>query len=242
MCELAINLQKKLDEHQLQTESDNECSASHQSNNDINLFYLTKHLRNLMKDARSTKTECGNEKHEETHTDLQISYAAAAKIVPTDLYNYLAWLLTDVSPITVTNGRVPLPKTKHVLVISIALDMMANVTKIPMPKNVGLALHILKQMWSTELMRTLHNFGRSISNDEAQRNTSTAVQQTDVQGDVDDVFIPSTLTAGNFTQCALHNLDFSESTKDVSTLNATCQIVYQYQDNNDQFTSAKVSL
>ena len=61
MCELAINLQKELDDHQLETEFDDECTASGQVNSDIKLFYLAKYLRNLMKDVRSNKTECNNE-------------------------------------------------------------------------------------------------------------------------------------------------------------------------------------
>ena len=91
-------------------------------------------------------------------------------------------------------------------------------------------------------MRMLHSFGHSISYDDAQRYLSTVIQQIDVQADADGVFIPSNLAVGHFTQCALDNLDFSESTKDDSTLHAMSHIVYQYQDNNDQLTSAKVSL
>ena len=85
MCELAINFQKELDDHQLETEFDDECTASGQVNSDIKLFYSAEHLRNLMKDVRSNKTECNNEDFEETHTHLEISYAAAAEIIPMDL-------------------------------------------------------------------------------------------------------------------------------------------------------------
>ena len=101
-------------------------------------------------------------KTEETHTHLEISYAAAAEIIPTDLCNYLAWDLTEASLITDTDERVSLPTSKHIQVLNIAQDMMASVTKIPMPKNVGLALHILKQTRSKDLVRRLHSFGHSI--------------------------------------------------------------------------------
>ena len=75
MCELAINLQKELEEHQLQTESDSsdaECSTSTQLKSDINLFYLAQHLRNIMKDVKTTKTKCSSQSTE-THTDIEIS-------------------------------------------------------------------------------------------------------------------------------------------------------------------------
>ena len=111
-----------------------------------------------------------------------------------------------------------------------------------MPKNVGLDLHILKQTRSKDLERMLNSFGHSISYDDAQRYISSVVQQIGIQAEVDGVFIPSNLAVGNFTQCALDNLDFAESTKDGSTLHATSQIVYQYQDNNDCLTSAKMPL
>ena len=35
------------------------------------------------------------------------------------------------------------------------------------------------------------------------------IQQIDTQAEVDGVFIPSNLAVGNFTQCALDNLDFA---------------------------------
>ena len=121
--------------------------------------------------------------------------------------------------------------------------MMANVTRMSMPKNVGLALHVLKQTQGKELVRILHSFGHSIIYDDAQRYISTVVQQIDTKTDSDGVFIPSNLNHGHFMQCALDNLDFSESTKDGTTLHATSLIMYQYPDKSDvPSTSAKVSL
>lgn len=160
---------------------------------------MAKHLRKVINNTKSAKIECSSEDIKETPTDLEISYASAAEIIPTDLYDYLAWLLTDASLLTDTNGRVSLPRNKHVQVLNIAQDMMTNVTKVPMPKNVGLALYILKQTRSKELVKILHGFGHSISYDDAHRYLSTVVRLIDAQTDKDGIFIPSSLAAGYFT-------------------------------------------
>ena len=91
MCELAINIQKELEENQLQSESDSndeDCGPSNETKSDVNLFYLAKHLRNIMKETTSTKAESSND-DTSTQANLEVSYAAAADIIPADLYNYL---------------------------------------------------------------------------------------------------------------------------------------------------------
>lgn len=61
-------------------------------------------------------------------------------------------------------------KTQNEQVLDGAQDIMAQVTGIPMPKQVGLTLHILKQPGSKDLVRIMNKIGHTISYDDAHHN------------------------------------------------------------------------
>ena len=63
------------------------------------------------------------------------------------------------------NGRVKLTEREKKQVLNVAQDLMSQVTTLPMPKHVGLALHIHvhKQTRSKGLIRMMSTFGHSIS-------------------------------------------------------------------------------
>ena len=58
--------------------------------------------------------------------------------------------------------RVTLPLKDHEKVLNIAQDLIFSVSRVPMPKQIGLGLHILRQTRSKDLVRTLNRFGHSI--------------------------------------------------------------------------------
>ena len=136
--------------------------------------------------------------------------------------------LTDLSADVPASGKVELDQAAHEKVLNLAQDIMGNVNKIPTPKQVGLSLHILKETRSKKTVTLLNRLGNCISYDDAQRYMTTIAENVDLQIEKDGVFIPSNLTPGVFTHCAIDNLDFDEYTRDGSTLHATTIIFYQY--------------
>ena len=72
-----------------------------------------------------------------------------------------------------------LPEHQERKVVSVAQELMASTTTMPMPMHVGLSLYILKQTGSKELVRILKKFIHAISYDDAQRYISTDAHQVD---------------------------------------------------------------
>ncbi len=63
-------------------------------------------------------------------------------------------------------GRVHVTNNVHEKVLNISQDIMARVTHVPLPKHIGLALHVLRQTRSSDLIQILNRFGHSINYDE----------------------------------------------------------------------------
>ena len=236
MCALAAKLQGELDKSETQTESDesDEDTAEDAKKSPAlvrsDLFAVTKHLRGQMKEK---------EKESRSENDsLEITYEAASEIIPDNLYNHLAWIMYNSGVELSATGRVTLPEHQDRKVVSVAQELTANTTTMPMPMHVGLSLYILKQTGSKELARILNKFGLAISYDDAQRYISTDAHEVDLQTIENGVFIPSEIVPGRFTQCVLNNLDFHENTKDGSTLHATSHAILQYPDDNSTSRSS----
>ena len=236
MCALAAKLQGELDKSETQTESDesDEDTAEDAKKSPAlvrsDLFAVAKHLRGKMKEK---------EKESRSENDsLEITYEAASEIIPDDLYNHLAWIMYNSGAELSETGRVILPEHQDRKVVSVAQELMANTTTMPMPMHVGLSLYILKQTGSKELVRILNKFGLAISYDDAQRYISTDAHEVDLQTIENGVFIPSEIVPGRFTQCVLDNLDIHENTKDGSTLHATSHAILQYPDDNSTSRSS----
>ena len=58
--------------------------------------------------------------------------------------------MDDSNAVISETGRVALKQRK---ILNVAQELMANTTTVPMPKHVGLSLHILKKTGSKELVR-----------------------------------------------------------------------------------------
>ena len=158
MISLATQLQKKLDDSQMLTEADD----SHA---------VAKYLRAQMK-AKATeeilvvKSSVSCEFSMNYDADhMTISYQETSNRIPDELYNHIAWLMTDMDPCDTQEGRVSLPKAIHEKVINISQDLITNVTGLPMPKQVGLVIHVIKQLRCKYLVRLLNWLGHSVSYD-----------------------------------------------------------------------------
>jgi len=194
--------------------------------------------KQALKHAREagTSSASGSQQIPESETEgmslqMEVSYLEASRRVSCNLYNYLAWLITDAPPEVGEDGRVHVNPKQNEQVLNLAQDVCQAVAGIPTPKHIGTALHILKETRSKATVTLLNRFGNSISYQDAQRYITTmaksAVEQTTQDG---DVFIPTNLKAERFTQFAFDNLDFQEYTKDGRTLHGTTHIIFQYKD------------
>ena len=147
------------------------------------LFAVAKHLRGKMKEKE-------NESRSENDS-LEITYEVASEIIPDDLYNHLAWIMYNSDAEISESGRVTLLEDQDRRVVSVAQELMANTTSMPMLMHTGLSLYILKQTTSKELVRILNKFGHAISYNDGQRYISTHAHQVDLQTIENGVFIPS---------------------------------------------------
>lgn len=86
------------------------------------------------------------EKERESRSEndsLEITYEAASEIIPDDLYNHLASIIYNSDAELSETGRVTLPEHQARKVVSVAQELMANTTTMPMPMHLGLSLYIL---------------------------------------------------------------------------------------------------
>jgi len=167
---------------------------------------------------------------------MEISYTEASKRVTSNLYNHMAWIVTDASPDVGDGERVQLDPKQHEKVLNLSQDLCAAVGGVPTPKQVGTTLHILKETRSKETVTLLNRLGNCISYNDAQRYLTTVAESVDEQVSRDGIFIPGHLKPGRFTQFAFDNLDFHEYTKDGRTLHGTTHIIFQYPDGNEEPT------
>lgn len=192
MCSLVASLQHELNDSESQVESDESDSNFNQSvRTQTDFFGLSKHLRSVMKEKAKSqldrkRTPVGASSSQtvddvEESPELEMSYDSASNIIPDDLYNHLAWIITnndaDIDPC----GRVLLPDKQHHKVLNVAQELMFQTTNLPMPKQVGLAIHILKQTGSKTLVNILNRFGHTISYDNTQRFITAEAQHVDQQ-------------------------------------------------------------
>ena len=88
-------------------------------------------------------------------------------------------------------------------VLDVAQDLMVHSTSIPMPKHVGLALHILKQTGSKSLVQILNKFGHVTSYDVAQRYITTEAKNISIQSEDE---VKGSLYQLEFFEADFHNM------------------------------------
>lgn len=126
-------------------------------------------------------------------------------------------------------------------VLNISQDILSLVCNKATPKQVGVALHVLKETHSKSIVTMLNRFGNSISYATAQRYLTSIANEVSEQEKKEGVFIPSNIVPGHFAQYAFDNLNF-HSESDAGNLDATTNIVYQYSKEENGSGTEKVPL
>ena len=99
-----------------------------------------------MKRTRLQKS--GEVKQNENDEDfnLNISHETALKHTTKRLYNFVAGLVTDEGPEVNESKRcVFVNITRHEKILNLCQDITAIVIKMPIPKHINIALHVLKK-------------------------------------------------------------------------------------------------
>ena len=91
------------------------------------------------------------------------------------------------------DGRVALSKKQHEEVLNISQDTIAAISSTPTPKQVAIALHIVKQTQSKDTVTLLNRFGHCISYYDAQRYISSMVLRAEDQLLSNGCFIPQNI-------------------------------------------------
>ena len=124
------------------------------------------------------------------------------------MYNFLAWLLTDSDESLEEGGRVQLSIVEEEHVLNLAQDIVGSLTQQPLPKHIGVAIHILKSTRSKNLVTMMNRFGNCASYNTVQRYLTTVTNDASEREERDGLFIPTNIVPGQFLQCALDNLNF----------------------------------
>ena len=130
-----------------------------------------------------------------------------------------------------------LEEKQHEKVLNLVQDICAAIANIKTAKQIGTAIHIMKQTCSKDTVTLLSRFGNCISYDTQRYITSVAKEEAKQEQDT-GFFVPSNIHMGVFTQFAVDNLDFHENSHDGKTMHGTTHIVYQYQSDPSTQTQA----
>lgn len=137
LCDQVMGLKSELEECQLYTEDD-DTDYNPLKNVEISSYPLAKHLRTEVKAVAKRM-------HAAVDSEINISYETASSQVPVDLYNHLAWLITENNDSLSEDGKVHLPENDTENVLNLAQDIIGYICKHLIPKHVGVVLHVLKE-------------------------------------------------------------------------------------------------
>jgi len=216
LCDEVVGLKAEVDECQLLPDDDYD-GDNFITNVSGSSYPLAKHLQMEIKQAAKRVPQVQG-------TAIEISYKEASNQVPVDLYNHLAWLITNCNETTDEGGKVQIPEDENEKVLNLAQDVMGYLSNQPLPKHIGVGLHILKQARSKNLITMMNRFGNGISYATTQRYLTTVANDISEREEREGIFIPTNVIPGHFTQYALDYLNFHSDTEDGGSLDATTNI------------------
>jgi hypothetical protein len=143
-------------------------------------------------------------------TARNISNKDAEKIVPTLLYNFLAWLLNK-SEEPIDEEFVKIEEHEEKKVLSIAQDMVYvwHNGKKQTPKSISLSMAVRQISGCSKIIDILNGFGHCVSHSSMLRH-ETALAKMNIQKEVS---IPREILPGHHTILVWDNDDFAEETK-----------------------------
>lgn len=231
-----VDLKQNLEDNYIALPSSDD-EVPNDSESDIMNKVMFQAAQKIKADLKNMKC---NEKENENDS-WNVDYNQACSIVPNSLHNLIAFILYDKPDI----ADIPIDKDGRVncddcllnndrsglLMNERVLNLSQNVvflkTGVKTPQHVGLAVYVYHKTRSKDLITVLHRLGLCISYTELQRIlTSVALDITDKCSE-DNIFIPSNIVPGIFTQYAIDNLDFSECTLDGKSMHVTSMVMYQ---------------
>ena len=169
MCSEVLKLNQELEDSEMLTDTDSSDTNDIDSHNSNSHLYMSaKCLRGQIKDKARQQRKTSQMPDITDDCDkgcpsIDISKEYALNMIPTDLYNYLGWLLSDEDLTFKTDGRLNVSDTLHGNIINLAQDIMFNASYIATPKHVGLGLYLIKEFRSKALLTVLNRFGNTIS-------------------------------------------------------------------------------
>ncbi|XP_071812536.1 uncharacterized protein [Apostichopus japonicus] len=142
-----------------------------------------------------------------TSDDLTLD--AARKIVPTKLYNFIAWIV-GVSDEPTDEQKVKIQDAEDRRILAIGQDIIYLATKgrKMMPKHASLSMAIRHLSGSAQLIGLLNGFGHSVSHTNVLEHDTALGQQEIDRGNV----LPSSLNKSIYTTLVWDNNDFGECT------------------------------
>ncbi len=129
--------------------------------------------------------------------------------IPNDVYNFLAWTLTDnADP---TTERVTVSPRDNRLILSMGQDLLYGVSggRTLTPKHVGLPFAVRNMTGSAEAVRLINRFGHGISYEsliKTETDMDNLLQKKNV------VHLPVNIKPGVRITCVWDNIDFAEET------------------------------
>ena len=143
-----MELKEKTEEAEYEEESDDELSPGDTIVSSYNTAKtIQKEFQNQRKQALKEAREASGSHQmpgsltEDPSLQLEISYLEASQVVSSNLYNHLAWMITDASPELGEDGRVIVTPKQQEQVLNLAQDVCQAVAKIPAPKHIDSFAH-----------------------------------------------------------------------------------------------------
>ena len=250
-----LDLKKDIDESFIPVTDIIESSPSSESNQKVNAWSemedFNRRAYNVAQKIKSDLKQTQSSTEKDNSEPLDISYNQAESIIPTSLFNLIAFILDDSVGVESTeeNGKVLLEDTQvetntevgptrlsiREKVLNLSQDVAYAKNGLKTPQHVGLAIYIYHKTRSKDIITVLNRLGLCISYNDLHRILTTVALEISAATGDDSTFIPSNIVSGKFTQYAIDNLDFSECTLDGSSMHVTSMVMFQQNGEHDLF-------
>lgn len=141
----------------------------------------------------------------------------------------MAWQINAESKLDESDLAVHLDSQDRKKVINLVQDICTTVAYIQFPKQIAIALHILKQIRSRDTVTLSNRFGNCISYQDTQRYVATIAQVTNNDTDETKPMMQSNIRDGLVIKCSIDNWDFHDETSVGTNLHGTSHIICSIQ-------------
>ncbi|KAJ8050302.1 hypothetical protein HOLleu_03448 [Holothuria leucospilota] len=169
-------------------------------------------VRDLYMSAQNLKAAVNQRNFEPMEwppTAAALNLASAEHIVPSKLYNFLAWVI-GASEEPVIHSKVKVDDSVHHKLLSVSQDIMQLAVKGKklMPKFLSLGMAVRHMTGSAQLIGLLNGLGHCSSHSTVIEHDTALAQQNLNSSDA----LPATIVPGEFLTLVWDNIDFGEET------------------------------